>query len=54
MNRYTLLHLGARLAYNYLYVTAETRRGSYWRTLVFQFSIYPSIAIIFRAARALA
>lgn len=53
MNRYTLIHLGTRVAYNYLYVSTKTRGASYLRTAVFQFSVYPSVAVLFTAAKAL-
>ena len=50
MTKFTLIHVGCRLAYNFLYVTTRRRSLSYLRTIVFQFSIYPSIAIFFKAA----
>lgn len=54
MNYYTLVHVAMRAIYNYLYVTTKTRRSSYLRTAVFQFSAYPAVAIFCRAALALA
>ena len=53
MNRYTTIHLVCRLIYTYFYLTIGTRKGSYLRTLIFQFSVYPSVAIFFKAAVAL-
>ncbi|KAJ6781663.1 hypothetical protein PWT90_01413 [Aphanocladium album] len=53
MTRYTVIHVACRLVYNYLYVTTSKRSLSYLRTLVFQVSIYPAIAIFFKAATAL-
>lgn len=50
MTRYTIIHVACRLVYNYLYVTTSTRRMSYLRTIVFQVSIYPAVAIFFKAA----
>ncbi|VUC37261.1 unnamed protein product [Clonostachys rosea] len=54
MNRYTLIHVGMRAVYNYLYISTKSRRGSYLRTAVFQLSLYPAVAIFCRAALALA
>ncbi|KAJ3474323.1 hypothetical protein NLG97_g9898 [Lecanicillium saksenae] len=53
MTKYTVIHVACRLVYNYLYVTTSRRSLSYLRTLVFQVSIYPAIAIFFKAASAL-
>ncbi|KAK8141842.1 hypothetical protein MY1884_006713 [Beauveria asiatica] len=53
MTRYTVIHVACRLVYNILYLTTAKRSRSYLRTIVFQFSIYPSIAIFFKAASAL-
>lgn len=50
MLRYTVIHLVSRAIYNYLYVVTKTRKYSYLRTIVFQISIYPSVAIFFKAA----
>jgi uncharacterized MAPEG superfamily protein len=50
MTKYTLIHVGCRLAYNYLYVTTRRRSLSFLRTIVFQISIYPAIAIFVKAA----
>lgn len=53
MNYYTIVHVVTRALYNYLYVKTSTRRSSYLRTAVFQFSAYPAVAIFLRAALAL-
>ncbi len=53
MARYTVIHVASRLAYNVLYVTTAKRSLSYLRTIVFQVSIYPAIAIFLKAATAL-
>ncbi|KAJ4156043.1 hypothetical protein LMH87_001257 [Akanthomyces muscarius] len=50
MTRYTVIHVACRLVYNYLYVTTAKRSLSYLRTIVFQVSIYPAIAIFLKAA----
>lgn len=50
MTRYTVIHVVCRLLFNYLYVTTKTRRMSYLRTIVFQVSLYPVVAIFLRAA----
>lgn len=50
MLRYTVIHLVSRAIYNYLYVATKSRKYSYLRTIVFQISIYPSVAIFFKAA----
>jgi hypothetical protein len=53
MNRFTVIHVACRVIYNYLYVSTKSRGGSYLRTAVFQFSVYPSAAIFFKAAQLL-
>lgn len=53
MNQYTIIHVGCRLAYNYLYITTRKRSLSYLRTIVFQFSLFPAIAIFINAAKSL-
>ncbi|CEJ85895.1 hypothetical protein VHEMI03950 [[Torrubiella] hemipterigena] len=53
MFRYTAIHVVSRAIYSYLYVVTSSRKGSYLRTLVFQVSIYPAVAIFFKAALAL-
>ncbi|KAK2591942.1 hypothetical protein QQS21_010346 [Conoideocrella luteorostrata] len=53
MNQYTIIHVGCRLVYNYLYVTTRKRSLSYLRTIVFQASIFPAVAIFINAARSL-
>lgn len=53
MNKYAIIHIASRIIYNYLYLNTKSRRFSFLRTIVFQISIYPSIAIFFKAARAL-
>lgn len=54
MNRYTLIHLGTRVVFNYLYITTKKRSFSYARTIVFNYGVYQSVSIFFAAARALA
>lgn len=54
MNRYTVIHVACRLVYNLTYLAASSRSSSLLRTIVFQVSIYPAIAIFLKAARALA
>jgi hypothetical protein len=53
MNRYTVIHVGTRALYYYLYLTAGTRASSLLRTLVFQVTWYPAIAVIFSASKVL-
>ncbi|OAA53536.1 Membrane-associated, eicosanoid/glutathione metabolism (MAPEG) protein [Cordyceps fumosorosea ARSEF 2679] len=53
MTRYTVIHVACRLVYNYLYVVTSKRSLSYLRTIVFQVSNYPAVAIFFKAASAL-
>lgn len=53
MFRYTAIHVVSRAIYNYLYVVTSSRKGSYLRTIVFQVSIYPAVAIFFKSALAL-
>lgn len=53
MNYYTVVHVASRLIFYYLYVSTKTRPRSYLRTLIFQVSIYPAVAIFFNAARIL-
>jgi hypothetical protein len=54
MDYYTLVHVGARIAYNYLYLTTSKRKSSYLRTAAFQVGLYPAVAILCRAAKVLA
>lgn len=50
LNRYTFFHVGLRVVYNYLYVTTSKRSASYLRTLVFQASLIPAVAIFIKAS----
>ncbi|PWN35446.1 uncharacterized protein FA14DRAFT_160590 [Meira miltonrushii] len=54
MDRYTVIHIAARIIYYYLYLAMGKRGGSYLRTAIFQVSIFPAVAIFFQSARALA
>ena len=54
MNYYTMVHVGARIAFNYFYLTTSRRKSSLLRTAAFQVGLYPSIAILCRAANVLA
>ncbi|KFX88010.1 hypothetical protein O988_09190 [Pseudogymnoascus sp. VKM F-3808] len=53
MNSYTIIHVASRLVYVYLYVTTKKRTLSYLRTIVFQISLFPAIAIFISAARSI-
>jgi hypothetical protein len=53
MNRYTVIHVGTRALYYYLYLTTGTRASSLLRTLVFQITWYPAVAVIFTASKVL-
>ncbi|KAK0549160.1 hypothetical protein OC846_004179 [Tilletia horrida] len=46
LNRTTALYLVGRIIYNWLYLTTETKKNSYWRTLVFNTSMFALIRII--------
>lgn len=53
LDRYTIIHIAARIVYYYLYLAMGKRGGSFLRTAVFQVSIFPAVAIFFKSARAL-
>ncbi|KAF9730917.1 hypothetical protein PMIN06_005810 [Paraphaeosphaeria minitans] len=54
MDYYTMVHVGARIAYNYFYLTTSRRKSSFLRTATFQVGLYPAVAILCRAAKVLA
>jgi len=53
MDRFTIIHLVTRILYYYFYLTASKRSSSLLRTLTFQFTNYPAVAIFWKAASAL-
>jgi hypothetical protein len=53
MNRYTIIHVGTRIVYYYLYLNTSTRASSLLRTAAFQISWYPAVAVIFTASKVL-
>lgn len=54
MDYYTMIHVGARIAYIYFYLTTSRRKSSLLRTAAFQVGLYPAVAILCRAAKVLA